>query len=128
MNAMQVLDTCTKGTRGSSLCMGELSRLSMVLEPDKYYKIVEVGTRPIIAMEILKAKQMVDQKKEAEEQVRSLDKMRNTRIEDIIIEQNLPTPLTRWKDSKVLLPTMYLVAAVHYFVYSQADQVTPMTK
>ena len=53
--------------------------------------------------------------------------MRNTKIEDIIIEQNLPTPLERWKESKVLLPTRYLAAAVHYFVYSQADQKNPMT-
>ena len=49
------------------------------------------------------------------------------RIEDIIIEQNLPTPLDRWKDSKVLLRTRYLAAEVHYFVYSQADQKNPMT-
>ena len=48
------------------------------------------------------------------------------RIEDIIIEQNLPTPLDRWKDSKVLLLMRYLAAAVHYFIYSQADQVCPL--
>ena len=58
--------------------------------------------------------------------MRSHDEMRNTRIEDIIIEENLPTLLERWKDSKVLLPTRYLAAAVHYFVYSQADQANPM--
>ena len=106
---------------------GELSRLSMVLEPDDYFKVVEAGTRPIITMEIPKAKQMVAQQKEAEERVRSHDEMHNTRIEDIIIEQNLPTQLERWKDSKVLLPTRYLAAAVHYFVYSQVDQANPMT-
>ena len=105
----------------------ELSRLSMVLEPDDYFKVVEAGTRPIITMETPKVKQMVAQQKEAEEQVRSCDEMRNTRIEDIIIEQNLPTPLERWKDLKVLLPTRYLAAAVHYFVYSQVDQANPMT-
>ena len=106
---------------------GELSRLSMVLEPDDYYKIVEAGTRPIIMMEIPKAKHMVETRKEAEERVRSRDEMRNTKIEEIIIEQNLPTPLARWKDLKVLLPTRYLAAAVHYFIYSQADQKNPMT-
>ena len=106
---------------------GELSRLSMVLEPDDYFKVVEAGTRPIITMDILKVKQMVAQHKEAKERARSHDEMRNTRIEDIIIEQNLPTLLERWKDSKVLLPTRYLAAAVHYFVYSQVDQVNPMT-
>ena len=65
---------------------GELSRLSMVLEPDDYFKVVEAGTCPIITMKILKVKQMVAQQKEAEERVRSRDEMCNTRIEDIIIE------------------------------------------
>ena len=109
-------------------CMaGELSRLSMVLEPDEYYKIVEAGTRPIIAMEIPKVKHMVEAQKEMEERARSRDEIRNTKIEEIIIEPNLPTPLERWKDSKVLLPTRYLAAAVHYFIYSQADQKNLMT-
>ena len=98
----------------------------MVLEPDDYFKVVEAGTRPIITMEIPNAKQMVAQQKEAEERARSHDEMRNTRIEDIIIEQNLPTPLGRWKDSKVLLLTRYLAVAVHFFVYSQADQANPI--
>ena len=69
---------------------------------------------------------MVAKQKESEEWARSHDEMWNTKIEDIIIKQNLPTPLARWKDSKVLLLTQYLVAAVHYFVYSQADQKNPM--
>ena len=105
---------------------GEFGCLSMVLEPDDYFKVVEAGTRPIITMEIPKAKQMVAQQKESEERAR-YRKMRNTKIEDIIIEQNLPTPLARWKDSMALLLTRYLAAAVHYFVYSQADQKNPMT-
>ena len=49
------------------------------------------------------------------------------KIEDIIIEQHLPTPLDRWKDSKALLSTQFLEAVVHYFVYSQVDQKNPMT-
>ena len=105
---------------------GELGHLSMVLEPDDYFKVVEVGTCPIITMEIPKANQMVAQQKELEARATCRDEMRNTKIEDIIIEQNLPTPLARWKDSKVLLPTRNLAVAVHYFVYSQADQVNPM--
>ena len=40
---------------------GELGHLSMVLEPDNYFKVVEAGTRLIITMEIPKAKQMVAQ-------------------------------------------------------------------
>ena len=48
-------------------------------------------------------------------------------IKEIVAIQNLPTPLERWKDSKVLRPTRYLAAATHYFVYSQAVQEAPMT-
>ena len=58
---------------------------------------------------------------------RSREEMCNIKIEEIIIEQNLPTPLDRWKGSKVLLPTRYLVAAVYYLVYSQVDEAHLMT-
>ena len=116
-----------KAHEEAACAAGELGRLSMVLEPDDYFKLVEAGTRPIITMEVPKAKQMIEQRKEAEERARSREDMKNMKIEEIIIEQNLPTPLDRWKDSKVLLPTRYLAAAVHYFVYSQADQAKPMT-
>ena len=115
-----------KAQEEAACAAGKLGHLSMVLEPNDYFKLVEVGTRPIITMEIPKAKQMIEQQKEAEEWARSREDMKNMKIEDIIIEQNLPTPLDRWKDSKVLLPTRYLAAAVHYFVYSQVDQANPM--
>ena len=117
----------SKAHEETSCAAGELSRLAMVLEPEDYYKIVEVGMRPLIAMEIPRVQQLISEKKSSEERARSRDEKRNMRIEDIIIEQNLPTPLDRWKDLKVLLPTKYLAAAVHYFIYSQVDQVHPLT-
>ena len=80
----------------------------------------------MIAMEIPQTRQLISQKKESEEWVRSHEEMRNTCIEEIIVKQNLPTPLETWKDSKVLLPTRYLAAMDHYFVYSQADEAHPM--
>ena len=60
-------------------------------------------------------------KAEIKEELKSMD------IKQIVALQNLPTPLERWKDSKVLLPTRYLAAATHYFIYSQAAQEAPMT-
>ena len=117
----------SKAHEEASCTAGELSRLAMVLEPEDHYKIVEVGMRPLIAMEIPKVQQLISEKKTSEESARSCDEKRNMRIEDIIIKQNLPTPLDRWKNSKVLLPTRYLAVAVHYFIYSQADQVHPVT-
>ena len=56
-----------KAHKEAACAAGELSRLSMVLEPDNYYKVVEAGTHPIITMEIPKVKQIVAQQKEAEE-------------------------------------------------------------
>ena len=95
----------------------------MVLDEDDYYKVVQAGTRPLIAMEIPQVRKQVEEAKNTQERARSREEMRNVRIEDI----NLPTPLERWKGSKVLLPTRYLAAAVHYLVYSQADEAHPMT-
>ena len=115
-----------KAHEEAACAAGKLGHLSMVLKPDDYFKVVEAGTHPIITMEIPKAKQMVAQQKESEERARSHDEMGNMKIEDIIIEQNLPTPLERWKDSKVFMPMRYLAVAVHYFVYSQVDQKNPM--
>ena len=117
----------SKAHEEAACAAGKLARLSMVLDEDDYYKVVQVGTRPLIAMEIPQVKKQVEEAKNVQEWARSHEEMRNMRIEDIIIEQNLPTPLERWKGSKVLLPTRYLAAAVHYLVYSQADEAHPMT-
>ena len=84
-----------KAYEEAACAAGELGCLSMVLEPDNYFKVVEAGTCLIITMEIPKAKQMVAQQKELEEWARSHDEMQNTKREDIIIEHNLPTPLER---------------------------------
>ena len=119
-------DHVDKAHEEAACAAGELARLALVLEPEDYFKIVHVGTRPLIAMKIPQVKQMVKEHKDMEERVRSQEEMRNTKIEDIVIEQNLPTPLQRWKGSKVLLPMRYLVAAVYYFIYSQVDQANPM--
>ena len=78
-------------------------------------------------MEIPQGKKQVEEAKNVQERARSREEMRNVKIEEIIIEQNLPTPLDRWKGSKVLLLTRYLAAAVHYLVYSQVDEAHPMT-
>ena len=105
---------------------GELVRLSMVLDEDDYYKVVQAGTWPLIAVEIPQKKKQVEEVKSVQERARSREEIRNVKIKETIIEQNLPTLLNRWKGSKVLLLTRYLAAAVHYLVYSQADEAHPM--
>ena len=106
---------------------GELGHLVTVMEPEDYYKVVQAGTHPLIAMEIPQVKTLLAETKETQERARSREEMRNLKIEEIIIEQNLPTPLERWKGSKVMLPTWYLTVAVHYFIHSQVDEANPMT-
>ena len=55
---------------------------------------------------------------EREEKAENLCK---TPIEDIIREQNMPTPVERWVQSSILLPTQYLTTMVYYFVYVEAN-------
>ena len=50
---------------------GELARLSMVLDEDDYYKVVQAGTRPLITMEIPQVKKQVEEAKNVQERVRS---------------------------------------------------------
>ena len=50
---------------------GELVRLSMVLDEDNYYKVVQAGTRPLIVMEIPQVKKQVEEAKNVQERARS---------------------------------------------------------
>ena len=63
----------SKAHEEASCAVAELSRLAMVLEPEDHYKIVEAGTRPLIAMEIPKVQQLISEKKTSEERARSRD-------------------------------------------------------
>ena len=50
------------------------------------------------------------------------EQLRGLPIEDIIKEQNMPKPVERWVESKIMAPLAYLSAAVYYFLYSVVDQ------
>ena len=58
----------------------------MVLDEDDYYKVVQAGTRPLIAMEIPQVKKQVEEARNVQERVRSREEMCNMKIEEIIIE------------------------------------------
>ena len=79
------------------------------------------------AVEFPEVKKLIEDKKEEVRKAEICDELKGMDIKDIVALQNLPTPLDRWKDSKILLPTHYLAAAAHYFVFSQAVQEAPMT-
>ena len=111
----------------ASCAAGKLAELVDVLDPEEFGVIARVGTHLIVAVEFSEVKQLVEAKKEETKKAEMREELKNMNIEDIVAIQNLPTPLDHWKNSKILLPTHYLAAATHYFIYSQAVQDVPMT-
>ena len=116
-----------KSHEEAACAAGKLAELVDVLDPDEFGTIARAGTRPILIMEFPEVKKLVEQKREDVKKAEIKEELKNTPIDEIVALQNLPTPLERWKESKILLPTRYLAAAAHYFVYSQAVQNAPMT-
>ena len=98
-----------------------------VLDREEFDIIAWAGTRPIVAVEFPEVKKLLEDKKEEVRKAEIRDELKGMDIKDIVAIQNLPTPLERWKESKILLPMRYLAAATHFFVYSQAMQEAPMT-
>ena len=106
---------------------GKLAELVTVLDREEFNVVARAGTRPLVAIEFPEVKKLIEDKKEEVRKQEIKEELKATDIKQIVAEQNLPTPLERWKESKVLLPTRYLAAATHYFIYSQATQEAPMT-
>ena len=106
---------------------GKLVELVDVLDREEFNIIARAGTRPLVAIEFPEVKKLIEDKKEEVRKAEIKEELKSMDIKLIVALQNLPTPLERWKDSKVLLPTRYLAAATHYFIYSQAVQEAPMT-
>ena len=65
----------SKAHEEAACAAGELARLSMVLDEDDYYKVVQVGTQPLIAMEIPQIKKQVEEAKNVQERARSREEM-----------------------------------------------------
>ena len=111
----------------ASCAAGKLAELVEVLDCEEFDIIARVGTRPLVAIELPEVKKLIEDKKEEVRKAEIQEELKGMDIKEIVAVQNLPTSLERWKDSKILLPTRYLAAAVHYFIYSQAVQEAPMT-
>ena len=108
-------------------CMaGKLVELVDVLDREEFNTIAWVGTRLIVAVEFPEVKKLLEDKKEEVRKAEIHDELKGMDIKEIVAIQNLPTPLARWKESKILLPTRYLAAVTHFFVYSQAVQEAPV--
>ena len=111
----------------ASCAAGKLAELVEVLDREEFNIITWAGTCPLVAIEFPEVKKLIEDKKEEVRKAEIREELKAMDIKEIVAIQNLPTPLERWKDSKVLLPTRYLAAATHYLVYSQAVQEAPMT-
>ena len=116
-----------KSHEEAACAAGKLVELVDVLDPDKFGTIARAGTHPILAIEFPEVKKLVEQKRDDVKKAEMKEELKNMDIEEIVALQNLPTPLERWKKSKILLPTRYLATATRFFIYSQAVQNTPMT-
>ena len=106
---------------------GKLVQLVDVLDREQFITIARAGTRPLVALELPEVKKMVEKKKEEVKKAEVREELKGMSIEQVIMSQNLPTPLKRWEKSKWMMPTRLLAAAVHYFIYSQAVQEAPLT-
>ena len=98
-----------------------LRLLADELDEDAYTALISAGTRPLIMLHVPQmAKQSTAMKME-QERVERAENLRNTPIEEIIREQNVPVPVECWVKSSIMIQTQYLVAMVYYFVYTEAN-------
>ena len=99
----------------SMLCL-----LADEVDLDTYTALLNAGTRPLIMIHIPQmAKQESVIKLEQEHEGRA-EQLKNTPIEEIIKEQNVPVPVDRWVESSIMLPMQYLSVMVYYFIYVEA--------
>ena len=58
----------TQAQEEATCAAGTLARLSIVLDEEDYYKVVQMGMRPLIVMEIQQVKKQVEEVKNVQEQ------------------------------------------------------------
>ena len=51
-----------------------------------------------------------------------MENLKGQPIEVVIDQQNMPRPVLRWADSKILSPSAYLATGVYFFLYNTVDQ------
>ena len=92
------------------------------VDENSWLQIVSNGTRPLVMLQVPEMMQQVAMMKTDCEHCEKAKQLRGLPIEDIIKEQNMPRPVERWVESKIMSPSAYLAAAVYYFLYSVVDQ------
>ena len=111
----------TKAHEEAGAVANILRLLADEMDKDAYTALINAGMRPLIMLHVPQmAKQSTAMKLE-QERVEKAENLRNTPIEVIIREQNVPVPVERWVKSSIMIPTQYLAAMVYYFVYAEAN-------
>ena len=92
------------------------------IDENSWLQIVSNGTRPLVMLQVLEMlQQAATMKSECEHQQRT-EQMWGLPIEDILKKQNMPRPMERWAESKIMSPSAYLAVAVYYFLFNTVDQ------
>ena len=92
------------------------------IDENSYIELLRNGTRPLIMLQVPEMlTQAADMKSEREQQQR-IENLKGQPIEVVIDQQNMPRPVLRWADSKILSPSAYLAAGVYFFLYNTVDQ------
>ena len=96
----------------------------LIIEVDEnsWVQIVANGMRPLIMMEVPEMMRQASSIKTECERQQKAEMMRGQPIEEIVKEQNMPRPVERWAESKIMSPSSYLAAAVYYFLFNTVDQ------
>ena len=92
------------------------------VDENSWLQIVSNRTRPLALLQVPEMMQQVAMMKSDRERHEKAEQLRGLPIEDIIKEQNMPRPVERWVESKIMSPSAYLAVAVYYFLYSVVDQ------
>ena len=92
------------------------------VDENSWLQIVSNGTRPLVLLQVPKMMQQAAMMKMDRECREKAEQLRGLPIEDIIKEQNMPRPVERWVESKIMSLSAYLAAAVYYFLCGVIDQ------
>ena len=92
------------------------------IDENSWLQIVSNGMRPLVMLQVPEMLQQATTMRSEHECQQKAEQMWRLPIEDIIKEQNMPRPVERWTESKIMSPSAYLVAAVYYFLFNTIDQ------
>ena len=91
------------------------------VDENSYMELLRNGTQPLIMLQVPEMLTQVAEMKSDRERQQRIESLKGQLIEEIIDKQNMPRPVLRWAESKILLPSSYLAAAVYFFLYNTVD-------